>query len=201
MNLKPVYVQHQKASEAGASGLFFGNKYILTTFHALDLSTDNNDLKKILTKPNVLHKVKNQHQFKVFESSKDQFFAYSTFYFCNNGIRECLKDYFLEFDFDHKDPVSKENIFKVSIFLILTVDGNIDEDKFHEHLYTLYQYLDCNAFIGKEVATISTPFGKTPFLNTFNTGIISNIFRMNLMVIDCGVVPGCEGGIVYSKNS
>lgn len=53
---------------------------------------------------------------------------------------------------------------------------------------------------GKDVLTVSTPFGNQMFLNCYSRGIISKIIDKAMFITDSRLSPGCEGGPVYIFN-
>ncbi|CAH1393642.1 unnamed protein product [Nezara viridula] len=53
---------------------------------------------------------------------------------------------------------------------------------------------------GKDVLTVSTPFGNQMFLNCYSRGIVSKIVDKGMFITDSRLSPACEGGPIYIIN-
>lgn len=80
-----------------------------------------------------------------------------------------------------------------SHFLIIGIDNFINRKLTKVEFMSNRKEL----YIGKDVLTVSTPFGNQMFLNCYSKGIISKIVDRAMFITDSRLSPGCEGGPVY----
>lgn len=211
MEFETVLVERENSSRneiVSSSGLLFDNKFVLVTCNLLsDLMEelyenfygDSTVGRKIYFGPFKHDKV----SLNIVTTDDQGLYVFRTANilcaFASENIKRSNKYIFRNWAVDAHDN-NTEILETLGLFFILTLDIKYDSNVLKSSLekwWNSIKHVDLQKC--DSIYIESVPFGNRHFLNSYSTGIVSNIFGNNscLILSDCSSTAGSESSPVY----